>query len=77
MNQAEHVPFEDAILFDMFLDLVSKNFEPHTRIVEDGPRIQLEILQALEKLQTEAEAAAGMTPSTFTQGLTWRLSIAD
>lgn len=42
----------------MLLDLATDNFKPHTRTIEDGPAIQLEIPRALEKLQKEAEAVA-------------------
>ncbi|KAF9739438.1 hypothetical protein PMIN01_02072 [Paraphaeosphaeria minitans] len=58
LNFPDRVPFEDAIVFDMLLDLVTNNFEPHTKIIEDGPGLQLEILQLLEKANQEAVEAA-------------------
>jgi hypothetical protein len=54
------VPFEDAIVFDMLLDLVTDNFEPHTKTIDDGPGLQLEILHLLERAHHEAVEAADM-----------------
>ncbi|KAF1950118.1 hypothetical protein CC80DRAFT_554581 [Byssothecium circinans] len=60
LDGQEHAPYQDAILFDMLLDLAIDEFKPHTRTIEDGPQIQLEILEALAKVQQEAEMAAGI-----------------
>ncbi|KAF1839350.1 hypothetical protein BDW02DRAFT_563882 [Decorospora gaudefroyi] len=39
----------------MMLDIITGDFVRNSRTVKDGPRIQLEIPQALEKVQLEAE----------------------
>lgn len=52
------MPFEDAVVFDMLLDLVTDNFEPHTKTIDYGPILQLEILHLLEKAHQEAVEAA-------------------
>ncbi|KAF2645880.1 hypothetical protein P280DRAFT_476340 [Massarina eburnea CBS 473.64] len=57
---SQYIPFQDAILFDMLLDLALDNFRPHTRTIEDGPAIQLEILEALARMQREVEVEAGV-----------------
>lgn len=38
----------------MLLGLVTGNFQPHTKSIEEGPALQLEILCALEKVQKES-----------------------
>jgi hypothetical protein len=63
---AAHEPYQDAILFDMLVDLAIDEFKPHTRTVEDGPIIQLEILQALKNLQEAAEFNPVIESSTTT-----------
>ena len=47
----------------MLFDLAIGKFKPHTRTIEDGPAIMLEILESLEKVQKEAEAAASSSTS--------------
>ncbi|KAJ4301360.1 hypothetical protein N0V90_003452 [Kalmusia sp. IMI 367209] len=54
-----YAPFQDALLFDMLLDLAIDGFQPHTRTIDDGPSIMLEILEALEHLQKEIEDCDG------------------
>jgi hypothetical protein len=63
LDSADHQPFQDAILFDMLLELAIDDFKPHTRTIAEGPAIMLEILQALEVVQKEVEAAASANPS--------------
>jgi hypothetical protein len=41
----------------MLLDIITDSFVPNQRCIEDGKAFQLEILQALEKAQTEAAVA--------------------
>lgn len=57
MQDTRHVPFQDAILLDMLVDLIANDFVPHQRCLEDGLAFQLEIMEALEKAQKEAAAA--------------------
>jgi hypothetical protein len=52
----------------MLLDLATDNSKPHTRTIEDGPTIMLEILQALEEVQKAVEAAASSNPSECLTG---------
>ncbi|KAI8942663.1 hypothetical protein NX059_000714 [Plenodomus lindquistii] len=59
----KHIPYEDAILLDMLLDITAGDYTPHQRKIADGAGIQLEILQALEALQKENESASAATPS--------------
>lgn len=59
----KHVPYEDAILLDMLLDIAAGDFTPHQRKITDGSGIQLEILQALEVMQKDTESASAATPS--------------
>jgi hypothetical protein len=47
----------------MLLELAIDDFKPHTRTIADGPAIMLGILQALEEVQKEVEAAASSNPS--------------
>ncbi|KAJ4313737.1 hypothetical protein N0V94_006801 [Neodidymelliopsis sp. IMI 364377] len=56
-DTTQHVPFSDAILLDMLLDIITEDFVPNQRCIEDGKAFQLEILQALEKAQAEAAVA--------------------
>ncbi|KAJ8118731.1 hypothetical protein OPT61_g343 [Boeremia exigua] len=53
----QHVPYSDAILLDMLLDIVAGEFSLHDRSIDDGLAFQLEILQAIEERYVEAEAA--------------------
>ncbi|KAF3043103.1 hypothetical protein E8E11_007905 [Didymella keratinophila] len=54
LQDTRHVPFQDAILFDMLLDIVADGFVPHQRRLDDGLAFQLEILEALERAPTHA-----------------------
>lgn len=63
------MPFEDAVIFDILIDLVTGNFEPHTKTIDDGPSLQLEILQLLEKAQQEAIEAADMASGLWNLGM--------
>lgn len=47
----------------MLLDIATGAFTPHLLHIGDGKTIQCEILQALEQLKIEAEAAAAECPS--------------
>jgi hypothetical protein len=47
----------------MLLDLATDNFKPHTRKIEDGPTIMLEIVEALEHIQKDVEATASRDSS--------------
>jgi hypothetical protein len=57
------VPHEDAVLFDMLLDIAADEFEPQQSEMSDGPDIQLEIWHVLEKMQQDTEAASAVAPS--------------
>ncbi|KAF2682163.1 hypothetical protein K458DRAFT_391194 [Lentithecium fluviatile CBS 122367] len=57
LDGGDHEPYQDAILFDMLLDLAIVNFKPYAHKIEEGPTIMLGILEALEKVQKEEEAA--------------------
>ena len=72
LDQPDRVPFEDALVFDMLLDLVTDNFEPHTKTIEDGPGLQLEILQLLEKVQREAVEAADIASGIASKAFSFR-----
>jgi len=60
LQDTRHVPFQDAILFDMLLDIVADDLVPHQRRLDDGLAFQLEILEALERAQTHAVAVKAM-----------------
>jgi hypothetical protein len=50
-----HIPFQDAVLFDMLLDQINNKFVPYQRQVEDASRLQVEVLEAMEQEQKKAE----------------------
>ena len=49
----------------MISDVVLGKFEKHSRKIDDGPRLQLEILEALEKERLDVEEEAGIGTSEF------------
>ncbi|KAF2121709.1 hypothetical protein BDV96DRAFT_641091 [Lophiotrema nucula] len=73
LSGEKHEPFQDAILYDMLVDLVSGEFEHHQREISDGPVMMLEILETLAREQEKAEVAAGVTPKKRRLTITERL----
>jgi hypothetical protein len=65
------VPYMDAVPFDVLLDITPGDFQPQQRILGDGPDMQLELLQVLEKMNKNTEVALAVAPSESNRG--WRL----
>lgn len=67
------MPFQDAVLFDMLLDLVIGSFKPHERKIEDAVGIHLEMIEALERelkaLDATTAAKIAKSESEHTRGL--------